>query len=450
MTRKIIYFSVLLIFFSAMLLGVGYACTQWPLYLGVSEKIHILDEMSTLQDDPSISLIYESTSEKYSNAELEKSFYYGYKHMYEREGVLFFGTADFMDEERLSELADELFANKHGDEIKYLEKVVFYASYSDGSAGDHSSAYYAYQLPVSFHHFFPDESEFVAAYKKSSINIYGAFENTAVEDLSYVISHEYGHHYTSYYFGLNGDKTDTETEYYSLRAAADENIQVEREYYEDYLEDHKWYLMEIAAEDYVYLMGSPNAKRVVKFYDNFQKYQMYLNGQETVLSLHKDLVVMCANAYPHENVSLPMPGAVAGLADYFYSFIDASSPFTEDIDYSSIGTLNLSMENVYLRMHNFTWDQPYTDPDITYTLIGYDMDDKIMVAVKTTSGGQEGLARLGCYASWPTPANNPKEDLYKYYYETGEQMKFRVSITFPDGLVVLSDPVVFTMGVMEE
>ncbi|MEX1375878.1 MAG: hypothetical protein AB1Z23_00245 [Eubacteriales bacterium] len=439
MNKKIIYFP--LIYFLSFIFFVCsyFALQQYEAYKQI--KMEISDIFSEEEKIIEQKIDYSNEHIKYDFAEIDENVYYGFSSKYIKDEIYFFSTFSAWDEEKLQELANELYANKHGDEIRYLEKVLVYGS-SDGiAAGSHYNSLYLYELPISFYNFLPDKLKYDALYEKSTISIYGVTEDTTIEDLAMVLSHEYGHHYTDYYFNLDGDEEDSDTEYYKLRAQGNDDVVLDRETYDHYVDNHMWYLQEIAADDYVYLMGSENAKRILKFYDSADTARM-IDNRDTYTPLQlKKRSPYCINGMPHENPAIPVPVTVVGLAEYFYKFIDSEVPSFTNIE--PIGTLNLKMENIGHEKRRFTWDQPYTDADVVYTLIGYDIDDNIKFILKTTSGDKEGVAYLGFFINHQMYGMNYYEHYGAYReIEEGTEMKFRVSVTFPDGTVLLSDPIV--------
>lgn len=392
-------------------------------------------------------LSFENENTKYKEGNIEQTKFFGYQHIFKKDDIFFLSTTKNWDEEKLEDLAEELYDNKHAEEINYLKKVVVSGSSSGYAAGTHSHSIEAYAIPAEIYGFLPKDSEFNSHYKMSSIYLYGAGKETTAADLALVLSHEYGHHFTMYHFELTNTEADKDTEYYKLRAAEYENqVILERDYFEDYLDLHKWYLAEIAAEDYVNLMGSTNAKRTVEFYDNMDKFYAFFNlNFNRLWEISRD-IIPSINGRPHENVNMKMPANVDGLIEYYYSFVDEEPPYSSPAE--DIGTLNLQMKGYSGgNRHDFSWDQPYTDPDIVYTLIGYDMNDNIIIMVKTTRGDEKGDAGLGSYAFASAKYGWQMHDdkYYKYhsfFYEVGAEMKFRVSIVFPDGKILLSDPII--------
>ena len=439
MSKKVVFIALILVLCITAFAGTYYAMQNSKAYQILKPEIAKMEQDKAIVVEHDLDFINES--QKYDFIEIDKNFYYGYENVYEKDEVLFISTVSSWDQEKLEELATELYANKHGEEINYVEKVV--VSYGGGgnAVGSHSQDIYPYEIPVSLYNFLPEDFVYDALYKKSSIYIYGVNSKTNIEDLSFVLSHEYGHHYTFYHFSIKGNEEDIKTDYFKLRSQDNEKIITNRESYKEYIENHKWYLAEIAAEDYVYLMGSENTQEVLEFIDNFQKYNLFMGKNYTALALSDYDVLDCKNAIPHENVEIPMPIQVSGLPEYYFSFIDDEYSFDEQVE--PLGTLNLDMNIVLGHQYNFTWDQPYTDPEVIYTLIGYDEDGNVIKVVKTTNGNDEGIARLGDYSSMQTRSKQ-YEDLYAYEWEEGKKMEFRVSITFPDGTVLLSDPVEFT------
>lgn len=444
--KKIIVFPIIMTLLCAIAsISVLLTVREFALYIHNGKSADEETAEQAEETDIKFTLTFENQNTKYTKNAIEQPIYFGYQHMYKKDDIYFFSTTKTWDEEKLEDLAEELYDNKHAEEIKYLKMVIVNGSSSGAAAGTHSSSIEGFSIPAALYLFLPEGAELNSYYKMSTINLYGAGQDTTAADLAFVLSHEYGHHFTQYHFGLKNTIEDKKTEYYQLRAAEYENqVILDGELFEDYLDFHEWYLSEIAAEDYVALMGSANAKRVIDFYDNMDKFQVFFNlNFDRLWEISRD-VVPCINGMPHENVKMKMPARVDGLIEYFYSFVDEDPPYTSPAD--DIGTLNLSVYKHNGNRHDFTWDQPYTDPDVVYTLIGYDLEDNIIIMVKTTRGDEKGDAGLGIYA-FGSFENNWMMDDYQFYKyhgfmcEDGTEMKFRVSITFPDGKVLLSDPI---------
>ena len=155
------------------------------------------------------------------------------------------------------------------------------------------------------------------------------------------------------------------------------------------------YLLEIAAEDYVQLMGSPTTRQIVDFVD----VQQVLNGAEQSGS-----ILTARNAFPQENMMLPLANDVPGLKDYFYSFID--TPPRTPIEEKQEITLQIRKNPVQYELTDgqrtfvhyvITWDAPYQSA--VYTLICFDPENYSGwgTAIKTVHPGQSTSAVIGEY-----------------------------------------------------
>jgi hypothetical protein len=203
-----------------------------------------------------------------------------------------------------------------------------------------------------------------------------------------------------------------------------------------------WFLIEIAADDYVYILGSPNAHRIVEFLDSKEKVKIYAKQGEDVADELGYYYKECRNGVPHENVVLPLPDQVDGLVDYFYSFIDEEAP--EIVKSEPLGTLNLKIKKNTTNEYYVTWDKPYEDEDILYTLIAYEENDEISHMEKTIYGNEKAEAYIGRSKYQYTSGSYIYSFWMGIIYDHGTTMKYRVSITFPDGTVVISDPIEYT------
>ena len=383
-----------------------------------------------------------NTAEKYRNKELEKRDISEYVFSYKRDDIYFLSTVEEWDENDLRDLADELYANKHGEEIKYVSSVILYPSDGEPYIGKYDKQKENYDIPVSLYNFLPEELVFDFSSDLSIISLYDAENKVTVEDMAITLSHEYGHHFAEYYFGLEYEQRDRTTEYYNIRSQGTTDIRLEYGDFEDYLNNHMWYLAEIAAEDYVFILGSENAHRSVEFLDAKEKVVLLAReGEDAFYEIgyyYKD----CRNGVPHENMALPLPDRVDGLVEFFYNCIGLEIIETTEIP--PLGTLNLEIKKTGKNEYRVTWDQPYDGEDVIYTLIAYTEEDYISHIEKTTSGDEKGQADIGRYEYRYRSGNY----IYLFWvgivYPEDTTIKYRISITFPDGTVVLSDTIEFT------
>ena len=320
------------------------------------------------------------------------------------EGFTLISHSEAWDRDMLELLYFELLRNEHGDEINMLYEVIVYpyredesnmlASYTVGTTSVSFSIQFP-AFPPGFSVFFPREI--------GRITLYGGDTNTTIDSMANSLSHEYGHLYTFYYMlhTENGDYDSSEndsldgTEYAGLREASRFNLITNATPGSTYMEERHRYLFEIAAEDYVQLMGSPRTRQVVDFVD----VQQILNSAQ-----QPSRTADARNAFPQENMMIPLANDVPGLAEYFYSFIGANPrvPIEEKKDV----TLQVRRESTQLDLvegsrtfiyYTITWNAPYDNA--IYTLVYYDPDNYTGwgVPVKTVHPGQATSAVMGEY-----------------------------------------------------
>ncbi len=94
----------------------------------------------------------------------------------------------------------------------------------DTYAGYHTSEHEAFTVPVALFSSMPISMSMDITSKFSVIRLTGADKNTTVATMARTLSHEYGHHYTQYYFGFIGTNYDLTTEYYNIRKEDGYNI----------------------------------------------------------------------------------------------------------------------------------------------------------------------------------------------------------------------------------
>ncbi|WP_018133220.1 hypothetical protein [Effusibacillus pohliae] len=217
-------------------------------------------------------------------------------------------SAAWDSEDKLRQLYQELKNNTHGEEFKLLSEVKVQDGYPKGKgiAGE-------YRLRTSV--------DLLGRSKMlpGRIDLYGGGEHRTVESFARTLAHEYGHHVTHYYsiqqdgFPLTDNEHWRQSTYAKIRGLSGDP-RVNRS------QEHRWLLAEIAAEDYVQLFGSPNAKKPHPFLSRFDLLQ---TGKE-IGTLRWDASMF--NVVPQENPELPLASKVPGLYDWLAQRLGLQAP----------------------------------------------------------------------------------------------------------------------------
>lgn len=333
----------------------------------------------------------------------------------------------------LKDIYDELTSNKHGKEMYAISEVNIYPGESalgSGSsvAGTHVTQQNSYSVFFHLPEIVPDSLQYLFNSTKSTIELYNMDEYDDVSQVARTISHEYGHHYTMYYF-MQNDEAAKDSDYYRLRGVNGFDHDVFYDIESEYYENHMWSLYELAAEDYVQLMGSPGAKQPREYLDvfdvleNYKKYKDYKAYADASVS----------NVYPQENIYIPLAYEVKGLRDYYLSFIGEKSD-KEDLEHADFSLTMTEHDQYGYAYYEITWDKTTTDPDSLYTLICYSENGDIFLPVRTVHGNETPVARVGTAVKLSgitlTTLKNGVTDEDRY---------FKLYVTWPDGRMQSSE-----------
>lgn len=334
--------------------------------------------------------------------------------------------------EKLKEIYDELLKNKHGEEINYISKIVVRGGVSNlGTkdsvvAGAHSTTHEHYQVFFDVPGIVPQSLEYGINSKQSVIELYNMDEYETIEQAARTISHEYGHHFTIYYFMAN-DEQVKDSDYYRIRSFEHFEQPIFFSDQQDYYNNHMWSIYEVAAEDYVQLMGSPNTKQTKEYKDisevlrtGDKDYRIYADSNTT-------------NVFPQENMNIPLADQVSGLRDYYYSFIEEQNELSaiNEVDFSMSIKKGSSNGGTY---YDITWSNVFDDKDALYTLVCYDKDKQIYSPIKTVYGHEKALAKVG------TVSKIVGNKIVSYSNDvTKEDRYFRLIVMLSDGRIVASD-----------
>ena len=357
------------------------------------------------------------------------------------EGFTMVSHSEAWDEDMLILLYHELLLNQHGDEINFLYEVIVYPH--DEEEGIAQATYALGTTIINFFIQFPALPEdFMIPFPQDigTINLFGGDTNTTIASMANSLSHEYGHLFTFYYMFDIGRDTDesnatgslSDTMYARLREAARFNLITSSTPGETYIQDRFRYLFEIAAEDYVQLMGSPTTRQIVDFVD----VRQVINGAERPTN-----VGGARNAFPQENLMIPLANDVPGLKEYFFSFIgiEPRAPVEEKQEI----TLHIRRNEIEFHLttgyrtfthYLITWNAPYTNA--IYTLVCYDPDNYTGwgIPIKTVRPGQNTSAVIGEYVvEWGNQVESLDDGL-----ASGTKVFFVVAL-LPDGTFYLSE-----------
>ena len=363
---------------------------------------------------------------------------------YQHENITFTSYSEAWGEEKLEALCTELLSNTHGSEIDYLEGVIVHGGEDEQAIGRHNTNYEALKIPVSLYSILPGGFTFSMPNVTSILTLYNGDGYTTVEQMAITLAHEYGHHFTLHYFTLKGTDEEVENDpYFIARYQRGIGIRYSSEELDDtndYFENHMWYLIEIAAEDYVYLMGSPATRRIVDYYDSRDLLLMDIRGEDSEMDAYYELAAESSfNQTPHENILLPLPDRIEGLPEIFYGAIGLEPPEYTDRSAMArdIQIKVSSRSKVEKTYYNITWDKPWKSEDVTYTLVAYDENDEILGAIKSISGNEEAKASIGSVVV--------ETKRYYHWYDSDywtdqEFLRLRVIVTFGDGTAAVSQP----------
>jgi len=334
--------------------------------------------------------------------------------------------------DRLKEIYQELLNNAHGVELQYINSVIVYPGSEEWGdrtiLGSQSSQETLYEVSLDLPAFIPDTAKYVLDSSTSKISLYNMDQYDTAADAAKTIAHEYGHHFTRFYFFKDQDKYST-SEYYKLRSL---KKYPKAKIYEDrdaYMKNYEWDILEMAAEDYVQLLGSKNAKRSQQYKDISQ----WLNsGQKDYKA---DINNNYFNVFPQNNIFLPLASQVKGLDAYFHSFLNDGYKPSE----KKLADIKISFKKRSKNGHKYydvKWNTIPGDKGAIYTLLCYDKDGALFMPVKTVMAGNKMSAVIG------TPSYRTLN--YIYYWSdniTKKSRIFKVTVLLKNGTVISSKPV---------
>ncbi len=279
---------------------------------------------------------------------------------------------------KLREIANELLSNEYGEEIAYLKNIYIYPDSPDGVL-----AYTHYDLTRNYSGNY--------AYKNNAyIEIFDGNTYKSVRDMAWVLSHEYGHHFTIYHLVNKENKFFNKwknTGYAQVRNIVNHpKISYELDAIGDL---YKWDIMEMAAEDYVQLFGSPNARRSVIYKDIQQKINENTSNQFN----H----TLGFNMAPQDNLEIPLAADVRGLEEYWRNLANLPKQKSNKVPKKPRLKLVTKKEVASGRyQYRIEWEDLPGNEKYEYTLVSYPEGEyNFPYPVKTVKPGEDTYATIG-------------------------------------------------------
>ncbi|MDB5084962.1 MAG: hypothetical protein JWN30_1848, partial [Bacilli bacterium] len=286
--------------------------------------------------------------------------------------------------QELQQIYEELLRNKHGKELALLRSIVIYDGYPNG-AGEAGEYHFTAATDLMGH----------VQMQPGQIDIYGGHDRTTIQAIARTLAHEYGHHVTHFYtiqedgITLTDPNKWKQTTFSRLRGL-DTDFRVG-------LEDkpHRWQIPEIAAEDYVELFGSPNAKIPTPFNSRLDLAQK--GGTLDAVKWSG----MMYNVSPQENFDLPLAAQVPAEFEWLNRCLEGNSTtdFSASNNFSPAIAPALALKTVSLQgaegfLVTLSWNGSKNANDF-YTLVSWKDGDDLPEPIATKNGSEQLTAKYG-------------------------------------------------------
>ena len=291
---------------------------------------------------------------------------------------------------KLESVYDELLKNVHGSEIDYLKKIVLNSGTTDdGTLGDYHEESSVLKTAIAFKPLISSSYKIITSEDYGYINIYNMDEYTELKDFARTLSHEYGHHFAFQHIFTDENEDREGSYYYDLRGLSGYPDAKEYTDYQEYLEMHAWDIDEIAAEDYVQLLGSPTSREIGEYMD----VKEAINSAD--MEYIYDIQPYHYNVYAQENPVIPTAEQVEGLEYYYHSFIDEA--YVEHYTEYPVIEIDAQKKRTRGKTHYvLTWNGlDAGSSEVIYTVVCYDADGAFFSGIKTVSGDEELSAVIG-------------------------------------------------------
>lgn len=337
---------------------------------------------------------------------------------YQKDNLTIISYSKSWKNGKLVQLYEELLKNFHSDELNYLSKIYIYPNSPLGING-----LYFEDIQIK-------DGKYTFG-KNSYISLYNGEKFNSISSIAPILSHEYGHHYSIF------NMLKTEGIYYhnfeNSKYAKLRNIKNFPVYYIGHTEDEEyhWDLLELMADDYVQLLGSPNAKasKDYKSSDELANNKKFNNSG------------IYFNLKPSLNPYIPLASEVEGLYNYFLEiggYTALQPKLKKEPVLSNVYTSKaLNSEPSY----KIKWSEAEGKGPFEYTLIMYPTSNPFSpVPLKTVKTGEKMEAIFGSYVI----KNRIGTSTISHKYE-GE-FKIKLYVKDASGFIYDSEAVTFDFG----
>ena len=131
--KKIIIRVFIVLAGIAMLAGIGLTIKQLVDLSDTDSSITLMEEDKLKTNN--YNQAFTNDADKFGETQVENRDTSEYKAVYKKDNIFFLSKVSSWDEEMLEDLAEELYKNKHGEEIDYVYSVILYHSSSEPISG---------------------------------------------------------------------------------------------------------------------------------------------------------------------------------------------------------------------------------------------------------------------------------------------------------------------------
>ncbi len=277
--------------------------------------------------------------------------------------------------EKCMQVYKELMKNYVSSEIYKLKYIYLYPDIEAGVNG-----YYSPDVTL--------KNGSYAMGDNSYIVILGCDETTSVSNISKTLSHEYGHHFTTYYLvtseGTYG-KGWINSKYAKIRGLSTNNSVIN---YNSISGSSKWDISEIAANDYVELFGAYSNKTSTDYKDVKERADGGLSSTS----------LLNYNSNPQANLDIPLATQVSGLYDYWIGLAGGATTKPQAKPMPTLKIQKKYLVQSKYNLYEIVWDS-VASGNYEYTIIMHPSSNSANITpIKTTKTGEQNIAYIGSYA----------------------------------------------------